>query len=379
MIQNQTNSSRKKHSVVDYCIEPNISGYESKKIMFKFIILNSFTNLKYGVVFLIALVCSCKKETTILDPNFRIGVVFMNSEITLYSEPKFGATYNKFNVSIGTLVNILETIPPEHNQGVWSKIKRNDQIGWVYVKDYNLIDTKSLVNDLYVSNLNGVGVYESPSIDSKILKSLSYGESARLLSEGFQNPKDGKMFNIVKIGSDYGFVLDDEFTTRSYTKEELNKAPFVDMIYRGSISVCEGHYASAVFLKGEEWSHRYYISKGKCNNKEFVQLSKTLRFVGRQSEFKILNVMDVSKYETDKNKLLVVSQEPNEDLFCSGPRFFNTVTWVDLKMGTETELPDKSKKYENVILKTWILDENKENLVEVDTKDQNCYYPAPWN
>ncbi|WP_162267407.1 hypothetical protein [Leptospira alstonii] len=231
---------------------------------------------------------------------------------------------------------------------------------------------------MFANNLNEVSVFDSHSNDSKKVSNLEFGKKVRLLTDGFQNPQDYKIYNIIKIDSKYGFVLDEEFTTKFYTKEEIQKAPFVGMEYRGGILNCKSHYGSSVSYERESWSQNFYISKEFCGEKKFVILNKLLRHVGRAAVFEIRNVMDVSLYETDKNKILVVEQEENETLYCNGNGHINTVTWVDIKKGKEIINSDQSKTYENVILKTWILDQKTENLIEISPEGQTCNFPAPW-
>ncbi|PJZ58909.1 hypothetical protein [Leptospira barantonii] len=329
-------------------------------------------------ILLIGYIVIFENDIPELEMKKKIGIINTEKGIKLYLKPNFDSNSTDVKVRYGTVVNILETIPPKLNQGVWTKIELPEHIGWMFVVNLNLLESSTEENELFVSNIDGVDVFEAQSTTSKRIKKLDYGERVKLLTFGFQNPEDAKIYNLIKVGTKLGFVLDDEFTSRSYSKEEIKKAPFVGMEYRGMIHNCDSHYASAVAYKREEWSEDYYISRESCGKKEFVILSKSVKHIGQGAIFIIQNIMDVSQYETDKDKQLVVEQDLNEMLHCMSQDFVNTVTWVDLKKGKETVETDKSRTYENVILKTWVIDQKTENLVEIDTKDQKCYYPAPW-
>ncbi|TGM05976.1 hypothetical protein EHQ76_06835 [Leptospira barantonii] len=331
------------------------------------------------LIFLILFLNVCKKGTTENENKKRIGIINSKIGIRFFFEPTMGPNYIQLNPPFGTVVSILESIPPEENRGTWTKIKYQNYVGWIYVLNNSLIETSLVENEVFANNLNGVSVFDSHSTDSKKVDNLEFGKKVRLQTDGFQNPQDYKIYNIVKIDSEYGFVLDEEFTTKFYTKEEIQKGPFVGMEYRGSILNCDSHYASSVSYKREEWSQNYYISREFCGKKVFVIFKKLLRHVGRAAIFEIRNVMDLSQYETDKDKFLVIEQEENEALYCFGNGFINTVTWVDFKKGKKIINPDKSILYENVILKTWVIDPKTENLVEISPEGQKCSYPAPWD
>ncbi|UPY81127.1 hypothetical protein FH581_023015 (plasmid) [Leptospira weilii] len=330
------------------------------------------------LIFLILLLSVCKKGTTENENINRIGIINSKIGIRLFFEPTMGPNYSQLNPPFGTVVTIIESIPPEENRGTWTKIKYQNHVGWIYVLNNSIIETQLKEYEVFANNLNGVSVFDSHSTDSKKVYKLEFGKKVRLLTDGFQNPKDYKFYNIVKNDSEFGFVLDEEFTTRFYSKEELQKAPFVGMEYRGMIHNCDSHYASVVAYKREKWSDNYFISRELCGKKEFVILSKSVKHLGQFAIFTILNIMDISKYETDINKQLVVEQDVNEMLHCFGDGFINTVTWIDFKKEKQPINPDTSLFYDNIILKTWVLDQKTENLVEISPKGQKCEIPAAW-
>ncbi len=327
------------------------------------------------LILLFSLTIVCKKNSNQEITN--IGIVNSRNGIKLYFEPNLNSEPTHLAVTFGAVISIIESIPPEPNRGVWTKIRYQDRSGWAYIINDNILVTRLIDSNLFANNLKGVTVYVSHTTESKKYKILHYGEKVHLLTQGFQNPVDAKFYNIAKIGTEYGFVLDDEFTSVTYTKEELNKAPFVGMIYRGSIHNCKSYYSSVVRYKGDAWEEKFYISREKCRNKEYILLSESLRYIGNQAEFKILNMIDTATYETDSNKHLVIGQFGIDELHCTGPEFTNTVSLIDIKKGTKTKNPDGSIVLENGILKTWILDQKSNNIIVIDSKDQKCISPSP--
>ncbi len=79
--------------------------------------MKSYKFYKCLSVFVCVLILYCKKENSEEKNIQKIGSINSKIGIRLFFEPIMGPGYRQLNFPFGTVVSILETIPPEENRG----------------------------------------------------------------------------------------------------------------------------------------------------------------------------------------------------------------------------------------------------------------------
>lgn len=298
------------------------------------------------------------------------GIIIDINGISLLEEPNRDSKEIR-KILIGNYVKILEEQPKESRES-WIKIEKDSQIGWILVNPYNFKKTKSLLNDLFVSNLEGANIFESPFHKSKVIGVLPYGKKITFDAEGFQSERDGYFYNHVKVDTVQGFVQENDFTTVHYSKEEIQKAPFVGMTYLHEIPNCKTEIGTLMQIKGEPYEDNYTIDQIRCNQKLYIIFNETLRHVTNNPENYILNVIEAHKYPMGNGKGFAIDQFGPDGMICYANERILQVSYVDLKKGVPEDDNKGNIIYKNVIIKSWIFDKNTNSLIEKTFPSSKC-------
>ncbi|WP_167883369.1 SH3 domain-containing protein [Leptospira yasudae] len=313
-------------------------------------------------------------------PKEDIGIISTSSGLNLRAEPSTTSTVLKV-IKFGEIVNLKE----EKNSyetignvsGKWTKIEKDGAEGWAFASMNFLSKTKKEENQLYVSSFEGLDVYELPQTNSKVLTKLKYGEKITTTTSGFLIKGEGPNWNVIRIGDRLGYLNDQYLTPESYTKEEIEKAPFLGMVYTGGIENCKSGPFSILENSGTPEDRKFYVGRFECRGKNFILLEESIGSLNRYAILKVLSIIDIDAFPKHPVGFFVTSHIGTDmDMSCyTKDKIQIPIAYVNLKKGKYKVDEQKNVTYTDVIQRAWLYDYSSNSLITKDVPGGYCYEP----
>lgn len=311
-----------------------------------------------------------------------VGIVVAKSGFPFRAFPSISVPVRKV-LPAGTIVKIIGYKPPSSTigdqVGFWIKAETGGIEGWIFATS-SFSMTKTQENDLYVTRSEGLDVFETPFEapfeNSKVISTLKYGEKVRVFTEGFKTNELSTSWNIVQIGDKKGFVNDSFLTVKLYSKEEIEKAPFVGLVYEGNLGNCKSGSFSIVEHSGTPKDRTFALGYYDCKGIGYIVLEEEIGRIKNSAIFKILFILKEDPLPESPGGFFVTSHiNTHTDIACyTKDETQIPIAFVNLRKGSAIDLK-KGTKYTNVIEKTWFFDGKLNTLVIRDAPGSYCYLP----
>lgn len=254
-------------------------------------------------------------------------------------------------------------------RGKWLNVSFLMQKGWVFKPDKHKYIQEVIVTqpeDLLVVREEGLDLRTAPSMEAFLITHLSLKTTVqRLTGPIFYNRQ---VWVYVSSQEHKGYVLYNGLATAIYSKEQLEKGPFVGMVLSNSLP--DSYKID---------SRSFTVSQmGEYEIKSISYMNTNYSVLVYRGEI-VQIVFNFSIYKNPPNTTLYFGSGSGYGFFCTdalGNEF--PIALIDSPLNHKNEIQGELQNtwsYKDSIHTVWVFDNNTKNLVEVDPPPGSmCHY-----
>lgn len=293
-----------------------------------------------------------------------IGIIIEKSGLIMKTDSDMSSK-TIIKIPFGKQVKILGKLDKyiklsSTSTGAWYKIEYLDKIGWLLGSFESLGLTEHASYDLFVVAASGLNIYEFPNEKSIVICKAINGDVLKLSSTGFHADKEnGYNWNFTTINGKIGYFLENNLNTISYSLEEIAKASFIGMNYRGNVPGCKSNSGAILEDSRIPKEKAYSVSLEECKGVKKIFIEKQIKYIGRSSVSEIVEIIDIKESLKSKGDQFAVLDFA--EYVCVKGDSFIPVAIINLEKHRKPE--DKNEtNYRNVIKVSWEYNSNSGSI-----------------